>query len=92
MQDGGSSSTASEGGDSLTVSGPSALGSQANAAAVAASQTPALPAPVDEGSSLLSGHDDDNGSELAPPARAANSHAGGKRCPSLCVGRRCALR
>lgn len=76
-----SSSASAEEGGPLTVPGPSAPGSQVDAAAVAASQTPALPAPVDEGSSLLGGHDDDNGSEVARPARAANSHAGEKRWP-----------
>ncbi len=77
------STAAEEGEGPLTVPGPSALGSQVDAAAVAASQAPALPAPVDEGSSLLGGHDDDNGSDLARPALAANSHAGGEHFPSL---------
>ncbi len=83
MQDGGTSGAALEAGHPITVPGPTANGSAVAAAAaadpLAAAQTPVLPAPVDEGSSLLGGHDDDDGSDVLRPASAANSYSGARR-------------
>jgi len=78
IKDGGPSGTASETGGPITVPGPKANGAAMAAAAAAASHAPALPLPVDEGSSLLGGHDDDDGSDVLRPTSAANSHTGGE--------------